>query len=71
MENDHFKKLLVIAEYPFIRENMTEEEYKEEYDYLIHNYDKVRDGTYKPLWKQQQEAKTQVEDHPSYRGKDL
>lgn len=55
MENDHFKKLLAIVEYPFIREDMTEEEYKEEYEYLIHNYDKVRNGTYKPLWKQREE----------------
>lgn len=48
----NFKEFLTKAEYPFIRTDMSEAEYEKEYDYYIHNYDKVRNGTYKPLWKQ-------------------
>ena len=52
----NFKEFLTKAEYPFIRTDMSEAEYEKEYDYYIHNYDKVRNGTYKPLWKQREEG---------------
>ncbi len=48
----NFEEFLTKAEYPFIRIDMSEAEYEEEYDYYIHNYDKVKNGTYIPLWKQ-------------------
>ena len=43
---------LKLAEYPFIREDMTPEEFEKELKYLGDHYDDVRNGTYKPLWKQ-------------------
>ncbi len=52
----NFKEFLAKAEYPFIRMDMSEAEYEKEYDYYIHNHDKVRNGTYKPLWKQREEG---------------
>lgn len=48
----NFKEFLLKAEYPFIRSDMTEEEFDKELEYLATNYDKVKEGTYVPLWKQ-------------------
>lgn len=47
----NFKEFLKKAEYPFIRHDMTEEEFDAEYEYFVSNYEKVKDGTYEPLWK--------------------
>lgn len=43
---------LKTAEYPFIREDMTPEEFEEELKYLGENYESYKAGTYQPLWKQ-------------------
>lgn len=40
------------AEYPFTYPGITVEEFEKEQRYYALNYDKVIDGTYKPLWKQ-------------------
>lgn len=47
---------LKTSEYPFVREGMTPEEFDEELKYLGENYDKYREGTYQPLWKQKEGA---------------
>lgn len=43
---------LKIAEYPFIHQNMTPEEFDEELKYLGEHYEEYKEGKYKPLWKQ-------------------
>lgn len=43
---------LKIAEYPFIRQDMTLEEFDEELKYLGEHYEDYRNGNYLPLWKQ-------------------
>lgn len=48
----NFKEFLLKAEYPFIRDDMTEEEYEQEYNYYIHHLEDVKNGTYQPLWMQ-------------------
>lgn len=47
---------LMLTEYLFVREGMTEEEYWEEIDYWGHHLEEVKAGTYKPLWKQRDEG---------------
>lgn len=43
---------LKTAEYPFIREDMTPQEFDEELKYLGTHYEDYKNGTYEPLWKQ-------------------
>lgn len=54
MEVEHrdWDLFLKIAEYPFIRPDMTPEEFAEELMYLGEHYEEYKNGTYKPLWKQ-------------------
>lgn len=49
----NFQEFLLKAEYPFVRSDMTEEEFDKEYDYYIRHYDDVKNGMYIPLWKQE------------------
>lgn len=45
----------ILLEYPFVYKGMTEEEYfKEKEYYLSCPMSALKDGTYKPLWKQQE-----------------
>ena len=46
-----------VKEVPFWRDDMTPEEYDIEREYYGRNYDLVREGKYKPLWKQKEEKK--------------
>lgn len=39
-------------EWVFYRKGMSEEEFNEEYDYLVQHFDEYKAGTYVPLWKQ-------------------
>ncbi len=41
-----------LKEVPFWREDMTPEEYDREREYYARNFNQVKAGTYKPLWKQ-------------------
>ncbi len=41
-----------MLEYPFVREDMTLEEYEIEMEYWETHLEEVRAGEYKPLWKQ-------------------
>lgn len=41
-----------MLEYPFVREDMTLEEYEIEMEYWGTHLEEVRAGGYKPLWKQ-------------------
>lgn len=45
-----------MLEYPFIRKDMTVEEYEIEIEYWGHHLEEVMAGTYKPLWKQKKEG---------------
>lgn len=47
-----------LKEMPFWREGMTTEEYDTEREYYYKNYDLVREGKYKALWKQRMEKNT-------------
>lgn len=51
-KDPNFKQFLQMAEYPFIRQDMTEEEFEEEYQYFAKHYDDYRNGTYKSLYEQ-------------------
>lgn len=41
-----------LLEYPFVYEGMTVEEYNKEKEYWGSHLKEVKDGTYVPLWKQ-------------------
>lgn len=41
-----------LKEVPFWRDGMSPEEYDIEREYYAKNFHLVRDGSYKPLWKQ-------------------
>lgn len=41
--------------YPFERDGMSLKEFQEEHIYYLKNIENVRNGTYKPLWKQREE----------------
>ena len=45
-----------MLEYPFIRDDMTVEEYEIEIDYWGNHLEDVHAGNYKPLWKQREEG---------------
>lgn len=47
---------LKISEYPFIKPDMTPEEFNEELVYLGEHYEDYKQGTYIPLWKQGNKA---------------
>lgn len=42
-----------LKEVHFWRDGMSPEEYDIEREYMAKNWDKVREGTYVPLWKQE------------------
>lgn len=47
---------LILLEYPFVRKGMTASEYDEEKKYYMQqSLDDIKDGKYKPLWKQREE----------------
>ncbi len=50
-----FRQWLKTAEYPFIRQDMTQDEYLDELDYYMDNIDLVMRGQYKTLYEQKQE----------------
>lgn len=52
VDEKSFKSWLQKAEYPFIRPDMTQEEYLDELDYFFDHFDDVRKGTYKSLYEQ-------------------
>lgn len=45
-----------MLEYPFVREDMTLEEYEIEMEYWETHLEEVMAGEYKPLWKQRAEG---------------
>lgn len=42
----------LMMEYPFWRDDMTPEEFDEECEYYLKNFELVKNGEYVPLWKQ-------------------
>ncbi len=47
---------LYMREYPFVRKGMTAREYYEEKEYYLSGtIDDLKNGRYKPLWKQREE----------------
>lgn len=47
---------LNFLEYPFVREGMTVAEYEEEKKYYLEQgLENIKNGKYKPLWKQREE----------------
>ena len=47
-----------LKEVPFWRDGMTPEEYDIEREYYARNFNMVKNGEYKPLWKQTTEGAT-------------
>lgn len=41
-----------MKEWVFYREGMTPEEYEAENEYLMHHFEEYLNGTYLPMWKQ-------------------
>ena len=49
---------LRLLEYPFVRKGMTAKEYDEEKAYMLSRpLEEIKQGLYKPLWKQREEHK--------------
>ena len=44
------------SEFPFKRKGMTFEEFMKEFEHYGNSATELRKGTYKPLWKQKEEA---------------
>lgn len=53
-ENNNNWATPTLKEVPFWRDDMTPEEYEEERKYWAENFKLVRQGLYKPLWKQRE-----------------
>ena len=51
---DENKFSFSMMEYPFYYDGMTVDEWKEERQYMADHMADVKNGTYKPLWKQKQ-----------------
>ncbi len=52
MEEDKDWATPTLKEVPFWRDDMTPEEYEVEREYWARNFGLLRQGLYKPLWKQ-------------------
>ena len=53
---EEFEFTFAMRQYPFYREGMTYEEWKEERDYRAEHIMDVPKGKYKPLWKQREDG---------------
>lgn len=47
---------ILLNQKPYVHQGMTVGEYYEEREYYRNNWDKVRDRTYVPLWKQREQG---------------
>lgn len=56
MANNRFDLYLETCEFPFARKGMSYEEFMKEFEHYGKSCKEIRNGTYKPLWKQKEEA---------------